>query len=205
MVTMREQNTKVVIFDVDGVLINSTDAFGNYLWKKDIEKDLGITPDQVEQIFSNEWPAVIRGHIDTRQHFEKRLTTLQLELPVDTFMDYWLEHDTNINREIIPEIEAIKGIKLYIGTNQDPYRAAFLQKKFAKYFDGMFASHQIGFIKPEPEYFEYIESHLNMQAANIAFIDDSLSNIQAAIQRGWICHHYQNIEGYRDFIRSCAH
>ena len=198
---MVEQNIKAVIFDVDGVLINSKDAFGKYLWDKNIEKDLGLSLDQKRYLFSSDWSLVLKGLIDTRQYFKNRFTALNIGLPVDTFIEYWLEHDLSINTEILPVIESIKVAKLYTGTNQDSYRMALLQKKFAKYFDGMFASHHMGFVKPEPEYFKYIEANLNMQAQDIAFIDDSLSHVQAATQLGWTCHHYQNIEACKNFIR----
>lgn len=191
-----------MIFDVDGVLINSKDASGNYLWNKNIEKDLGLSNDQVRQLYSTDWSLVMKGIVDTQHYFKRMFKTLNIEISVDTFINYWLEHDLSINTEVIQAIESIKEVRIYIGTNQDSYRIAVLQKKFDKYFDGIFSSHHIGFIKPEPEFFKYIESSLNMQAQDIAFIDDLKSNIQAATQLGWTCHHYQNIEAFKDFIQT---
>ena len=42
---------KAIIFDVDGVLIKQKDEHGKYLWQKNIEIDLGLSPDQVQQIY----------------------------------------------------------------------------------------------------------------------------------------------------------
>lgn len=198
---MEGQCVKVVIFDVDGVLINSKDAFGKYLWYKNIEKDLGLSLNQVDQFFSSDWSLVLKGLVDTRQYFKTIFTKLNIALSVDAFIEYWLAHDLSINTDLIATIESINGVRRYMGTNQDSYRAKVLQRTFAQYFDGMFASYYIGFIKTEPGFFKYIESNLNVQAKDIVFIDDSWSHIQTAMQFGWICHHYQNIEACKDFIQ----
>lgn len=192
---------KVIIFDVDGVLINSKDEFNRHLWQKNIENDLGLNPNQMRQIYSGDWSLVTKGQIDTRQYFKTALAKLNITISVDVFIEYWLKHDSNINTEILSEIKTIKNSKLYIATNQDSYRTKFLQKIFESYFNGIFSSYQIGAIKPEPEFFRHIESELNIKSNDIAFIDDSKSHIEAARKLGWTCHHYQNIEGFKNFIQ----
>lgn len=193
---------KAIIFDVDGVLINSHDEFGKRLWQKGIQKDLGLSPDQMHQIYSGNWSSVLKSRIDTRQYFKTVFTKLNVGLSVDAFIEYWLEHDLNINAKIFPVIEAISGIKRYIATNQDSYRTVLLQKKFELYFDGFFSSYKIGAMKPEPEFFRYIEANLRLESKDIAFIDDSKSHVEAAEQLGWTCHHYQNIDELNNFIQA---
>ncbi len=191
---------KAVVFDFDGVLTHCKDANGKYLWHKNIHVDLGLTEEQMSKIYSGDWTLVMKGLLGMQKHLKNVFTKLNIALSIDEFIEYWLSHDFDINTEIIPIIKSIKGPTLYIGTNQDSHRTAFLQEKFATYFDGFFSSCQIGAIKPEPEFFKYIESNLNMQAKDIAFIDDSLSHIQAATKLGWTCHHYQNIEEFKNFM-----
>jgi len=192
---------KAIIFDADGVLIGGKDKTGRYLWHKNIGEDLGLSSDQVRQIFSGDWSLVLKGFLDSRQHFESIFAKLNIGLSVDDFVEYWLKNDSTVNTEILPIIESIKGIKLYIGTNQDRCRTKILQKKFGPYFDSIFSSYQIGAIKPDLKFYRYIESNLNLQSKDIAFIDDSISHIEAAARVGWTCHHYQNIEGFKNFIR----
>lgn len=74
---------KTIIFDVDGVLINSKDEFGNYLWKKNIKEDLGISQDQVHQIYSD-WSLVIKGLVDTRQYFETVFAKFKIDVSDDS-------------------------------------------------------------------------------------------------------------------------
>lgn len=194
---------KVIIFDVDGVIINSKDEAGNHLWKKNIQRDLGLSPEQMRQIYADDWTSVIKGHRDVQSHFKAVFDRLNIALSADIFVDYWLGHDTNINTEILPVLTSIKDHKLYIGTNQEKSRTAVLEKKFGAYFDGVFSSYQIGAIKPEVAFYNYIESSLNVQPQDIAFIDDSLSHVQAAQRCGWTGHHYQNIDGLKDFLNCC--
>jgi len=154
---------KVIVFDVDGVLIHSKDVNGKYLWSKNIHIDLGITEDQISKIYSANWTLVMKGLLSTQQHLENIFKELNITLSVNEFIEYWLSHDFYINTEIIPIIKSIKGSRCYIGTNQDSHRTTFLQEKLTPYFDGFFSSYQIGAIKPELKFFKYIESNLNLQ------------------------------------------
>ena len=191
---------KIVVFDCDGVLINSKDKSGNFLWQKNIEKDLGLTSDKVNRIYSGDWLQVLKGLMDTWQYFKSVFTELNIALSVDLFIEYWLNHDSNINKEILSVIKLISGHKLCIGTNQDSIRAMFVKKMFGAYFEEIFCSCKIGAIKPEAEFFRHIELKLNVESKDIFFIDDSKSHIEAAAQLGWTCHHYQNVEAFKKFI-----
>ncbi len=192
---------KAIIFDADGVLIGGKDGSGKYLWQKNIEADLGLRPDQLTQIYAGDWSLVLKGLLDSQQYFKTVFTRLNITLPVDKFVECWLKTDTAINMEILPLLTSIKGPKLYIGTNQDRRRTMILQEKFNPYFDKIYSSYQIGAIKPEVEFYKYIEADLRLQAKDIAFIDDSKSHIEAAAQVGWTCHHYKNIGELKDFIK----
>jgi beta-phosphoglucomutase-like phosphatase (HAD superfamily) len=61
---------KAIIFDVDGVLLKNKDEHGKHLWQKNIATDLGLNHDQMRQIYAKDWFLVIRGLVDTRQHFK---------------------------------------------------------------------------------------------------------------------------------------
>jgi len=192
---------KVIVFDVDGVLIKSKDEHGKYLWHKNIQRDLGLNPDQMRKIYSGGWHSVTKGLLDAQQYFKNMFAELNVDLSVDVFIDYWLKQDLVIDLEMLSEVSLIKGPKLYIGTNQESIRTNLIQKKFGSYFDGIFSSCQVGANKPDLEFFRHIESALNVKPGDIAFIDDSRPNIEAALQCGWNCHHYQDFGDFRSFIR----
>lgn len=191
---------KVITFDADGVLIGGKDKSGTYLWEKNVERDLGLSPEQMRQIYAGDWTSVIKGQRNVQTHFKAIFDRLNIPLSANVFIDYWLEHDTNVNEEILPVLASIKGHKLYIGTNQEKSRTAVLEKKFDAYFEGIFSSYHIGAMKPEAAFYKHIETALNVRPEDIAFIDDSLSHVQAATRCGWTGHHYQNVEGLKEFL-----
>lgn len=54
------------------------------------------------------------------------------------------------------------------------------------HFDHIFNSSELGFAKPDPQIFVYIERHLNMRAEEIIYVDDSPVNVEAAARQGWV-------------------
>ncbi len=139
--------------------------------------------------------------MDTRQHFQTVFTKLNLTLSVDEFIEYWLAHDSNVNIKNLPILGLMSGQKRYIAINQNRYRTKFLHQKFNTYCDGIFSSYDIGAMKPEPAFYNYIKTHLNIEPGDIAFIDDSKSHIDAAAKLGWVRHHYQKLEDFKRFIQ----
>lgn len=186
-------SAKAIIFDVDGVLIDSFDDTGRFLWSTNAEENLGLKTIHFKRIFSNDWLQVIRGHIDTKDHLNRTFKELKLELCVHKFLGYWLSHDNHINYDILNFVEAltnIHNIPLYIGTNQDRYRTNHIKGMFSSYFEEIFSSVEIGFIKPEAGFYHHIETALQLQSSEILLIDDTLKNIENAKKLGWKTHHY---------------
>lgn len=191
---------KAIVFDFDGVLIHSKDSLGNYLWQKNVHRDLGISAEQMSKIYSGDWISVMKGEFCVKQHLKQVFSELNLSLPVDKFITYWHENDLRVNEEIIPLIKAFKVPKIYIGTNQDKLRADRIWNRFGQHFDGFFPSYKIGAIKPEAAFFKYIESAIGATSNEIAFIDDSKLHVDAATSLGWKCHCYQDIDRLKQFL-----
>ena len=179
---------KAIIFDVDGVIFNSTDSAGNFLWSANIERDLGIKIADLRKIFSSAWLNVIKGEIDTKVHFEK--TLLPYGVSAEKFIDYWLKNDDHINQNVLNIIQEIRQ-PVYLGTNQETYRAAHLQSMIGDYFKKIFSSCEIGAVKPEEAFYAHIERELELPSSNLLFIDDTEANISAAQNRGWNTYHFK--------------
>ncbi|MFA6263720.1 MAG: HAD-IA family hydrolase [Candidatus Babeliales bacterium] len=192
---------EAIIFDVDGVLIHSKNDAGQYLWSQHIQSELGLETQHLAKIYSGNWDLVMKGKFCMRQHLNHVFSGLQLAVSVDSFIDYWLKGDLRINNDIVSLVRSIKQSKLYLGTNQDILRARVIWDIFGKDFDGFFPSCNIGAIKPEVEFFRHIENTLNLSPHEIAFVDDSKSHVKAATKRGWVCHHYKDIEELKQFIK----
>lgn len=61
---------KAIIFDVDGVIFNTHDIDGKYIWSKNIKQDLGLNKEHLSKIFSSDWLEVIRGRTNTIEHLK---------------------------------------------------------------------------------------------------------------------------------------
>lgn len=185
------QAVRAYIFDVDGVLVDSMDAKGNFHWSRNIETELGFKKSDLPKIFSSGWFDALKGRLDTKEHLRNVFSQLpDCAVTVEQFVDYWLAKDTRFNKDVLGIANDLQHAA-YLGTNQDPYRAAALQASIGENFRGIFASSAIGFMKPEPEFYAHIESALNLPPAEIMLIDDHHSNIEVAKGRGWQTHHFK--------------
>jgi putative hydrolase of the HAD superfamily len=196
---------RAIIFDVDGVIFNAADADGCYQWRKNIEADLGITPKHISKIYASEWDKVTRGKLDIRLHLETVFKVHpELSITPDDYLTYWRANDVYINEPILTYVQSIKA-PLYLATNQDPLRTSHISQMVGHHFEGIFSSCDIGFIKPEPGFYQHVELALNLHPDQIILIDDSRENIEAAQARGWIAHYYQgDIQALDGFLKASA-
>jgi len=183
---------KAIIFDVDGVILNSKNANGRYLWSSNISQDLGMKSEHFRILHSLEWNHVTRGHKDTIAHLEeifKHPTFVPLRLTPEKYIEYWLKRDNFVNHEVLAIAQKMV-LPKYIGTNQDKFRTAHIKQLVGTHFDGCFASYEIGFIKPEQGFYAHIERHLDLAPEELLLIDDTKANVTAAQQRGWQGYHF---------------
>ena len=196
---------KTIIFDVDGVIFKTHDENGNYLWSRTNKKDLGLTSEHFLVIFSEKWGDIIRGKIDLNEHLQ---TVFQEELFKDLtitpqqYTQYWLSKDLHINQDILNLVQSLK-TACYLGTNQESLRTSHILNTVGPCFKGCFASYEIGFIKPEQEFFQHIQKTLSLTPHELLLIDDTKNNIEGAQKCGWHVYHYQNdIDGLVNFLKS---
>jgi len=52
-------------------------------------------------------------------------------------------------------------------------------------FDYTFDSTEIGIVKPEAEYFKFVEEKTGFKGPEILLIDDSMENLEGAKKCGW--------------------
>lgn len=180
---------KAVIFDVDGVLIRGQDENGEFLWQKNVERDLAIKKDAIPKLFKEYWPLIGTGQLDTVQAVQQFLNSIESKVTAIDFINYWHKNDSNLDNSMLNAAKELnkKGYELYLGTNQEKYRAKYMWEElgFNKVFKDIFASCFIGAEKPNIEYFERVQAKLNLSSAQILFLDDHEKNVESAKQQGW--------------------
>ncbi len=200
---MQSSDIKAIIFDVDGVLFKTYDQNKNFLWSSTIKQDLGLTSEHLSVIFSHKWYDIIRGKIDLSEHlnsvFQEKLFQ-DLAITPKKYIEYWLSKDNHINQYVLKLAKQLKA-PCYLGTNQEGTRTSHILSTIGSYFKGCFASYEIGFIKPEREFFQHIQNTLGLLPHELLLIDDTEHNIEEARRCGWYVYHYQNnIEDLERFL-----
>jgi putative hydrolase of the HAD superfamily len=190
-------NLKAIVFDVDGVLINCLDGNGNFLWQKNIERDLGISLQTTTQFFKEYWSKIGKGHLDTLEAIDLYLKSIGSGLEACDFMNYWHKKDSNINHDVFEFAKSIREkYQLFIGTNQEKYRVRHIHRLLNsdELFSEVFASCELGVEKPDVKFFKIIQERLEFKANEILFIDDSLKNVESARSVGWSAYHFEGFE-----------
>jgi HAD superfamily hydrolase (TIGR01509 family) len=201
---MSNNKIKAVIFDVDGVIFQSVDENGRYLWNRNIKEDLGLTSKHFSVIFSEKWDSIIRGEIELSEHlqsiFQEELFK-DLTITPQQYIEYWLSHDHHFNQCILSLVESLE-IPCYLGTNQEALRTTHILSAVGSLFRKCFASYKIGFIKPEQGFFQHIQKELSLLPHELLLIDDTKNNIDGAQNCGWHVYYYQNnIKDLMDFLK----
>ena len=190
-----------VVFDVGNVLLS---------WKAQelLDRIVPERPDLhaelAERVFrSPYWSMRDRGSATV----EEVITAMSLRVPelkpyIRHIMKEW------IDLPAIPEgVETLKrckehGMKLYALTNYPDKEFAYAceQHDFFKLFDGFLVSGREHTIKPGLDIYRLLISRFGLDPARSLFIDDSLMNIEAALESGLQALHYNRDEKLREFF-----
>lgn len=98
---------------------------------------------------------------------------------------------------LIPDIELAlkelaKEFKLYVGSNAGDSSFKDIEKALERvgilrYFNRVFSSKDIGYEKPQAEFFESIRTHLQIKSEELLMIGNSCKNdIEGASKDGWL-------------------
>ncbi|MBB4481002.1 HAD-IA family hydrolase [Rhizobium etli] len=180
---------KVLMVDVDGVLIHGRPADGQPLFTY-LERDLGLRLDLLQQaFFQTHWSDIVIG----REALEPRLSAVLAEiaphLSAATLIDYWFENDSRLDLNLLEELAALRqsGVAVFLATNQEHRRARYLMEEagLGAHVDDIIYSAALGHRKPSPDFFRLATARAGVPPGDIAFIDDMADNIEAARQFGW--------------------
>ena len=174
-----------LIFDMDGVLLHSTDlhmkSWVTYLERHGIEdtsviyRMLGKRNDEiVYDVFGKDLPEeVMLEHGAAKEQLYRELMTPVLE-----------QHYVAGARELLRAAHA-QGVPLALATNAEPLNVDFvLGANLAPLFTVIVDGHQVTHAKPHPEIFLTAAARLGVEPKNCVIFEDSPGGVQAALGSG---------------------
>lgn len=195
------KNIKAIIFDADGVVINSPGYFS-----VQYQKDFGISNDMMLPFFKGRFQDCLVGKADLKEELVPLLKDWRWNGSVEELLKYWFKAEHYIDERMVEEIKNFKnrGIKCYLGTKQEKYRTEYIwnEMEFKNIFDGIYSSADIGYKKPDKKFFEFIQNDLELKPEEIMFWDDEKDNVETAKGLGWQGYFYDNFEDFINIANS---
>lgn len=186
---------KVLMVDVDGVLVNGRPADG-LPFATNLERDLGLPLEALQrEFFKPYWPDIVTGREPIEPRLTAVLTKIAPHLEAETLLTYWFENDSRLDQGLLEDLAELRkgGVALYLATNQEHRRAAWLMRELglAAHFDDIFYSAKLGHRKPDQDFFRLATAKAGVEPHEIMFIDDAAENIEGARRFGWNAVHWR--------------
>ena len=191
---------KVVIFDADGVIVQSKRKFSIKL-----EEEHDISRDMTLPFFNGPFQDCLVGVCDLKETISPYLPVWGWDRGVDEFLDVWFKAEHKVDEELAEYVLSLReqGVLCLLGTNNEKHRFNYMLDKMGlkNIFDKTYASATLGHKKPDQEFFSKIYEELGtVNKGEILFVDDSIENIQGAGDFGFHTEFYTSMENLKKKI-----
>lgn len=187
---------KAIIFDADGVVINGE------MFSKCLARDYGITRETTKGFFTGPFQDCRIGKADLKEVIKPYIQRWGWKSTVEELLAYWFKSEHKTDQDLVDYIQGLRkrGILCFLATNQEKYRIQYLlnEMDFARLFDGVYASANLGVLKSDPGFYAKILKGLNNIHKNeILFWDDNLKHIEAAKTFGIRAEFYTSFSDFK--------
>ena len=164
-----------------------------------------IPLEKINLFFENEFQPCLIGKADLKQKIKKYLPIWGWQKSVDELLQYWFECENIIDNQIIGSVQKLRndGIKCFLSTNNEKYRVEYLLNivGLKKYFDGIFFSSEIGYMKQKKEFWQIVYNRLgNPDKESVLCWDDEAKKLEAAKKLGFLAELYTDFKNYENKI-----
>jgi putative hydrolase of the HAD superfamily len=185
---------KVILFDVDGVILNTK------MFSERYTAEYGIDLSVMLPFFKGPFRDCQLGNADLYTELDKVKDDWGFTGETSELIEYWFSDIIpGIDKRLISSVVKLRDNenKCYIATNQEANRAEYLWEDagLSSYFDGIFASYEMGVKKPEKEYFEYIINKQKVSPTEIIFFDSDPEIVEASNNFGIEAYLYTDYDG----------
>jgi 2-haloacid dehalogenase len=184
-----------LVFDLGGVLI---DWNPRHLYRKLFPGDESGMEHFLKEVDFPAWNMELdRGAIS----FAQAVRELSAQFPqrADLIRAYDERWEESLNGPIQPVVDALyklkaNGYSLHGLTNWSAEKFALVQHKYAFFnlFESILVSGTVRLVKPDPRIYSLLLNNIQRAPSQCIFIDDSLKNVNAASELGFIPLHFQS-------------
>jgi HAD superfamily hydrolase (TIGR01509 family) len=174
-----------LLIDVDGVLQFGSPEFAaamesEYKWRH------GYMAFQHALLHDPAGKKALLGDGDILDVISKEIPGHVDGLKPRVFFDRWLNENVAVNEALIALLPQVKVDSIYIVTNQEPHRAARIKALYGKksWISGFVISSEIGYAKPDPEFFRAALERIGKSAHECLLIDDNARYVEGAAKVG---------------------
>jgi HAD superfamily hydrolase (TIGR01509 family) len=193
----RMLETKVVLFDADGVVIVPQKVFA-----RQYAQAHNLQLNDLETFFRGPFSQAIIGNADLKDLIREHHKTWRWDGDPQGLLDMWFRAENGTDKDLLEIIawQRTNGKRVSMATNQEKYRANYLREiMFPGIFDDIFVSSEIGYMKREPEFWTAVLQRLRsdmpgIDPTQVVFFDDSQDSIEGARKAGVSAYLYEGID-----------
>jgi len=193
---------KFVLFDLGNVIVNVDKEEALRIFSditgEPVEKLLDFPESNLEKNFE-------KGKIAIEDYIAglKRRFNLTNEVNKEELIEIWASC-FKLNEQMIELVKKIdRNIKKGILSNTNPLHIESIKKNYDifGYFDYLFFSYDLGYVKPDKRIYTSVMSKLKAKANEIIFIDDLQANLLPAEKIGFHTYLFDNPESLERYLQ----
>ncbi len=187
---------RLIVFDMGGVFIR-------FEWEvvcQGFAQAAGVSSESFRETLRRvNNPYYEKGQITTTELVSRLNQAMGLNLTEEDFARLWnasLEEDLQM-AELLQELR--QRFPLYLLSNINDYHYRYIEDNFnvSRHFQELILSHEVGYVKPEPEIYHEVLKRSGLEAQHCLFIDDLEPNVQGAKEVGLHAIHFKGIDNLR--------
>ncbi|HSA06644.1 MAG TPA: beta-phosphoglucomutase [Candidatus Gastranaerophilales bacterium] len=190
------KNIKAIIFDLDGVITDTSDLHTK-AWKKMADEEKipfdNETSEKLRGVSRQKSLEIILEDAKNKYGFTKTFTDEQFKELMERKNNYYVENLYFITPKNLLEgakdvIDFFKsrGYKVAVGSSSKNARLVLKKLEIENYFDVVIDGTEIVYSKPHPEIFQKVADKLGISCEKCAVVEDAASGIESANTAGMV-------------------
>jgi putative hydrolase of the HAD superfamily len=197
--TTRSGPTRVVLFDLGGVLVElgGVAMFGDWIGESD-EAEIWRRWLHCPWVRRYE-----RGHCSTEEFARGMVESWSLPLEPDAFLGFfrsWVKGLYEGAGELVGSLPPQVTRACFSNTNALHWDDVFHAFGFDEMFEQSFLSYRMGLVKPDQAAFEHVVRTLGVDPGEVLFLDDNAINVEGARAAGLDAHRAVGVAGARRIL-----